>query len=146
MKFPAVTEQRGGACLQRRISLDVLGTFNDSEVGEAKLVCCLYQAHSIASHLQQHFPNPHRRRVFPKGHLRGKAETYNQSVVSQVKRSTELVGDLGLVKSDGLNNISVAKLCTNQQEAGVHKTESPRAADASAAVHHHRPLVRIQAT
>lgn len=55
--------------LQRRVAIDVLGTFNDGEVGEAKLICCLNQAHTTASHLQQHFTDPHRGRVLAAGHL-----------------------------------------------------------------------------
>lgn len=79
-------EQGGRTCLQRRISLDVLGAFDDSKVGEAKLICRLYQAHSIVSHLQQHVTNPHWRRVFTDGHLhRTEASAHFQHNVTSDK-------------------------------------------------------------
>lgn len=63
--------------LQGRVALDVLGTFNDGEVGEAKLVCGLDQAHTTTPHLQQHLTDPHWRRVFAAGHLHTAAAVRN---------------------------------------------------------------------
>lgn len=63
--------------LQGRVALDVLGTFDDSEVGEAKLVCGLDQAHTTTPHLQQHLTDAHRRRIFAAGHLHTAAAVRN---------------------------------------------------------------------
>lgn len=63
--------------LQGRVALDVLGTFDDGEVGEAKLVRGLDQAHATAPHLQQHLADAHRRRVLAAGHLHTAAAVRN---------------------------------------------------------------------
>lgn len=72
-----------GTYLKGQISIpsDVLGTFNDSKVGEAQLICRLDQAHPVASHLQQHLTNLHRRWVFAMGHLHVTAKKEEKKMI-----------------------------------------------------------------
>lgn len=81
--------------LQRRVALDVLGTFDDGEVGEPKLICGLNQAHTTPPHLQQHFTDPHWRRVFAAGHLHTSAATVRNFnlLIQTVKRFRRVVNE-----------------------------------------------------
>lgn len=78
-------ERRARTRLQRRVSLDVLGTFEHGKVGEAQLVGRLDQAHPVAPHLQQHFTDPHRGRVLTHGHLQN-TQT-NRSQITHTENS-----------------------------------------------------------
>lgn len=69
--------------LYRGVSLDVLGSFKHSQVGEAQLVRGLNQTHAVLPHVQQDAFDVHWWRVFPLVHL-------NRTALSKLAKLTRM--------------------------------------------------------
>lgn len=76
VSVPAKAELQTSGCavssthLDWSISHNELCPLNNRQIGEAELICCLYEPHPVLAHLQQNLFHIHRRRIFPFVHLK----------------------------------------------------------------------------